>query len=100
MLASAAFCAWGLWCSSLTESQVVAGFLAFAGLLGSWFLSFYLAQSPAIPLADVLGACSLFAHLRPLLAGVVDTRDLLFFASLTGFFLYATVRVLESRKWR
>lgn len=91
---TAAFCAFGLLCSSLTESQVVAGFLTFGGLLLSW--AFAQVSGPLAFLSEF----SVLTHFVNMVGGAIDTKDLFFFLSLTGFFLFATVRVLESRQWR
>jgi ABC-2 type transport system permease protein len=32
--------------------------------------------------------------------GVVDTRTLVFYLSLTALFLFLTLRVVESRRWK
>jgi gliding motility-associated transport system permease protein len=32
--------------------------------------------------------------------GMVDTRTVIFYLSLTGFFLFLTLRAVESRRWR
>jgi ABC-2 type transport system permease protein len=96
----ASFAAFGLFCSSLTKSQVVAGFLTFGGLLLSWMLSFVAQSAPTNPVATFVGQWSVFSHFLAMLRGAIDTRDLVFFISLTLFFLFATTRVLESRRWR
>jgi ABC-2 type transport system permease protein len=96
----AAFVAFGLFCSSLTDNQVVAGFLTFGGLLLSWMLSFVPQAAPTSTVAEFIGQWSVFTHFVPMMQGAVDSRDLIFFASLVVLFLFATVRVLESRKWR
>jgi ABC-2 type transport system permease protein len=43
---------------------------------------------------------SIYSHFERMLQGAIDTKDLIFFASVVLLFLFATVRVLESRKWR
>jgi ABC-2 type transport system permease protein len=96
----AAFIAFGLFCSSLTESQVVAGFLAFGGLVISWLLSWLGEAATSSDLLAFLLQWSVYTHFQPMLAGAIDTKDLVFFLSITTLFLFATVRVLESRKWR
>lgn len=96
----ATFCAFGLLCSSLSESPVVAGFLTFGGLLLSWMLAFPAVASPDSAIARVAAEFSVLPHFSRMLGGAIDTQDLFFFASLCGFFLFATTRVLESRKWR
>ncbi len=93
----AAFIAVGLFCSSLTESQVVAGFLTFGALLISWMLSWLPETSPV---TDFIRQWSIFTHFTRMMEGAIDTKDIIFFLSLTILFLYATVRALESRKWR
>jgi len=96
---SAAFVAFGIFCSSLTDSQVVAGFLTFGGLLISWMAG-WLNQPGASATVSFITQWSIFTHFSQMLQGAIDTRDLVFFASFTLLFLFATVRVLESRQWR
>lgn len=97
---AATFCAFGLFCSSLTESQVVAGFLTFGGLLISWMLSSFVSTGTETGAVQILGELSILTHFRNMLGGTINTKDLVFFVSISFFFLLATVRVLESRKWR
>lgn len=98
--AGAAFGAWGLLCSSLTNSSVVAAFATFSGLIVSWLLGFLPRLLPGNTLAAAISSASISAHLDPMLRGVLDTRDLIFFASIVFGCWFATVRVLESRRWR
>lgn len=97
---AASFCAVGVFCSSLTDSQVVAGFLTFGALLGSWMLAWPAQAAPDNTLASFLSEVSLSTHFQRLMQGALTTKDLVFFVSITFFFLFATVRVLESRKWK
>jgi ABC-2 type transport system permease protein len=99
---SAVALAYGLFCSSLTDSQVVAGFLTFGGLLLSWMFSWLAgnAASAQNPVLEFLMHASIYSHFARMLQGALDTGDLVFFAGVTLFFLYATRQVLESRKWR
>lgn len=99
LCAGATFVSFGLFCSSVTASQVVAGFLTFGGLIFSWMLSIPGQQAEASDLMAFLSQFSILSHFELLLQGAVDTKDLIFFASVTAFFLYLTVRSLESRKW-
>jgi ABC-2 type transport system permease protein len=96
----AAFTAFGVFCSSLTSSQVVAGFLTFGGLLLSWMLSWPAQAAPGNAVIEFISQWSIFSHFSPMLDGAIDTRDLIFFVSIVLLCLFATVRVLESRKWR
>lgn len=93
--------AYGLFCSSLTDSQVVAGFLTFGGLLVSWMLS-WLRQMQFMTgsWTDIATRFSIFSHFERMLQGAIDTADLIFFLSIIVLCLFATVQVLQSRKWR
>src|SRR5581483_11060587 len=91
--------AYGLFVSSLTDSQVLAGFLTAVPLLLLWLLSWNEAASATATL-PFLRALSLFNHFQPFTVGVIDARDVFYFVSTAGVFLWATLRVLEARQWR
>ena len=96
----AATCAsYGLFVSSLTDSQVLAGFLTSMPLLLLWLLSWNEAATAATTL-PVLRAISLFNHFQPFAVGVIDLRDVFYFVFASGCFVWATLRVLEARQWR
>lgn len=95
-----AYLAIGLWISSLTENQIVAfimgvviTFLFF--MIGNPFVTM-LAPAPLVPLFNYLG---LGNHFESIGRGVIDSRDIIYYISLIGFFLFLNVRSLESRKW-
>jgi ABC-2 type transport system permease protein len=98
-LLAAACAAYGLFVSSCTDSQVLAGFLTLLPLLLLWFLSWNEATSPGGTL-PVVQAISLFNHFQPFTVGVIDARDVFFFVFLVGGFTWGTLRVLEARQWR
>lgn len=97
LLAGALLAGVGLFASSMTRNQVVAFIVAF---LISFALYLLGKTSMYLPLglsriADFVG---LDSHLEALSRGVVDSRDLIYFATSTGFFLFLThVRLALSR---
>ena len=96
----AAFLAIGIFVSGLTQNQIIALILAF--LIAIFLLlvdsTAVLSKVPAFlaPAFDFLGVRS---HFESIERGVIDSRDLLYFASVIGFFLYLNIRTIESRKW-
>ena len=38
-------------------------------------------------------------HLSNISRGVIDSRNIIYFISIIGLFLFSTVQVLNSRKW-
>jgi ABC-2 type transport system permease protein len=49
---------------------------------------------------SVLSFFGLFGQMRDFSRGVVDTRAVIFYLSLTLFFLFLTLRAVESRRWK
>jgi len=98
-LFAGACAAYGLFVSSLTDSQVLAGFLTAMPLLLLWLLSWNEAASAASTL-PVLRAISLFNHFLPFAVGLIEARDVFYFVGLAAICSWATLRVLEARQWR
>ncbi len=97
VLLAAACAAYGLFISSLTDSQVLAGFLTAMPLLLLWLLSWNEATAGgALP---VVRALSLFNHFQPFSVGVIDLRDVFYFVFATACLVWGTLRVLEARQW-
>ena len=99
LLMATAFVAVGLFTSSVTENQIIA---AVSGLVAMLLL--YIIGWPAQSAGDVLGPIlrylSVTDHFSELVQGVIDTRALVYFASLIGLALFLTMRSVESLRWR
>ena len=50
--------------------------------------------------SQVLSYFNLFDQMNDFARGVVDTRAVIFYVSATFFFLFLTLRVVESRRWK
>ena len=98
LLGSAAL-ALGVFASSLTENQVIAAAVAFGGLLLLWVIG-WISHSAGPGLGAFLTSLSLIEHLDRFLRGLLDTRDVVYYLSVTAFFLFLTHRVVESHRWR
>ena len=48
----------------------------------------------------MLSYFGLFDQMNDFARGVVDTRTVIFYVSVTLFFLFLTLRVVESRRWK
>lgn len=93
------FTAIGLWASALTRNQVVAFIIGFFVCFIFFLLNRVADFLPGI-LASFVRGFSVDAHFDALARGVLDTRDLLYWASGTAFFLAACLIIVQSRKWR
>jgi ABC-2 type transport system permease protein len=100
LLLGGCYLAIGLFASALTENQIVAYLLA-AAMTFALFAAgeaFVLVAAPP-PLVPLLAALGLGAHFTSIGRGVIDTRDVVYFASVIFLFLYLAVRRLEGRRW-
>ncbi|HSC86759.1 MAG TPA: ABC transporter permease [Polyangiaceae bacterium] len=98
-LYSAAAVSVGLLVSSLADSQAVAFFITFAVLAAFGFVSSSLAEQTTGALAGVLNYVSFEARMGGFARGLIDTRDVVFFVSITVLSLMVSFRALERRKW-
>ncbi len=100
LLMGAAYLSIGLWVSSYTENQIVAFILGVVVtfvffFIGSPFVTM-VAPSWLVPIMNYIG---LGNHIESIERGVIDSRDILYYLSITGFFLFYNVQSLGSRKW-
>ena len=89
----------GIFASALTKSQLIAvvvGAFILVFLVACWKL----AEVSDRPLNELFTWMSLHnKHQQPFMAGLINTQDVVFYVSLTYFFLFLATRVLESRRW-
>ncbi len=100
LLVGAAATAIGVLASCLTQSQIVAFFLALAILLITWYagsLLGFFTQAPASHLFQYVGG---FNRFQSFSLGQVTLKDTVYFLSLGVAALFVTTRLLDSRRWR
>jgi ABC-2 type transport system permease protein len=101
-MVAGAFLAVGSAISALTKNQVIAFVLAVAACFfltaaGTPVVTEFLSQR--IPqLADIARAISVTDRLGGFSRGIIAARDVIFFASFIGFFLFANTVAVDQRK--
>jgi ABC-2 type transport system permease protein len=104
LLFSAAAIGVGMMLSSLTESDVIAFFMTL-GVLGIvWAIGWIVAVAHSDNAAgnvfvDALGFLSFQTRYQSFPRGLIDTRAVVYFLSVTILCLLVSFRSLESRKW-
>jgi ABC-2 type transport system permease protein len=96
------FISLGCFASSLSHSQMAAAMIAFVLGVSLFALGFLAEALPATAhwQTQVISYFALFEQMRDFARGVVDTRAVTFYASATFLFLFLTLRVVESRRWK
>ncbi|MSU04474.1 MAG: hypothetical protein EXS23_04450 [Pedosphaera sp.] len=101
-LLGSVYVALGCFASALTRSQLIAAAVSY----GMGITIFLLSLRSLVPIpmagwqAKVFTYISLTEHLEDFSRGIIDTSNLVFYLSLTGMFLFLTLKVVESRRWK
>ncbi|TKJ42509.1 ABC transporter [candidate division LCP-89 bacterium B3_LCP] len=98
ILLGSTYLAIGIFASSTTENQIVAFIIGFAIIFVFFMLDKVLIFMPT-SMVSILEYLSTDYHFNSLARGVIDTRDIIYYLSLTAFALVLAGRSLESRKW-
>jgi len=100
------FIAAGIFSSSLTRSQLVAGLLTFAISFGLTIGLRYLGDpalfepEPDTLLATIVGHVQIFQHAEDFVSGVLDTRAPVLYFSVAGILLFLSMLALDARSVR
>lgn len=99
LLMGGSFVALGLFLSSLTRSQVVAGAATFAIALLLWIVSWF-GETGSETVRTLTSFLSVIEHYEDFSKGVIDTKHLAYYLSFIAFGLFLTVRSVDSERWR
>lgn len=102
ILTAALFVAVGLFCSSLTRSQIVAVVIAILILCLATVVPYMIRMSVANlrPFFLTMLDQAVYRRYSDFSKGVLDVGNIVFFVLSTAVFLFLTVKVLESRRWK
>jgi ABC-2 type transport system permease protein len=105
MLVGAMFLSFGLLASSVTRNQIIAYVIGMLMCVGVLFMNIFLNNLPGMqefpaikPIVEYIDLLEHMSH--GFSQGIVDTRNVVYYLSLTFLSLFVTVQVAESRKWK
>ncbi len=99
LLVGLSFLSIGIFSSAITENQIVAGLISFASLLVLWMIAFVDEIQEGV-LGKICNEISIYAHFEDFGKGVIGTGHIAYYILFSLFFLFLTLRVMESNKWR
>jgi len=97
ILLGSAYAAIGLFASSLTRNQIIACIVAIVICVPLTIVDQTLFLFPQGILLDLISFISANAHFSNIAKGIIDSRDLIYFASIAFMGLYATHLVMEEK---
>lgn len=89
----------GLFCSSLTDNQIVASLLTFCILLGSMLLVITVNATNNYLFALMIQYLTIPFHYEGFTRGLLRSYSFVYFISFLAFFFLLTLKSLQSRKW-
>jgi ABC-2 type transport system permease protein len=99
LLLATSFVAVGVLTSSLTENQIIAAVSCLVSLLLLYIIA-WPADNAGETIGAVLRYASLTEHFAQMVKGIIDSKDLVYFASVIVLALFLTHRSVESIRWR
>lgn len=98
ILLGGVYIAIGVLASSLTENQIIAFIVGFLIVIAFFMLDKMVMYAPE-NFSSTLEFLSTDYHYSSIARGVIDSRNMIYFASVIGFTLLLTTVSLERRKW-
>jgi ABC-2 type transport system permease protein len=99
LLMGGSFLSVGLFISSVTKNQIVAGFLTFAIFLMLWVINWMSDQSGPM-MAAVLKYLSITEHFDDFARGIIDTKHVIYYVTFITFGLFLTAKSVDMERWR
>ncbi len=98
ILLGASFIAFGVFASSLTESQIISAIVSVVGLLLMWLLQ-GIAPGLGGIWAKILNWFSLYSRTEDFFSGILSLGPIVYYLSFSAVFVFLTIRVIEKRRW-
>jgi ABC-2 type transport system permease protein len=99
LLLGSCFIAVGLFISSTTKNQMVAGAATFVVGLLFWIVSWF-ADSTGPTTSQVLSYLSITEHFDDFGKGIIDSKHVIYYLSFISFGLFLTLKSVDSERWR
>ena len=99
LLVGGALLAMGAFLSTLTKNQIVAGALTFGLFLLLWVLD-WVNQYSTSTVGKICSYIAFPPHLEQFTKGVIETKDVIYYLSVTALGLFLSKRSIESIRWK
>ena len=99
LLMGGTFIALGLFISSTTSNQIVAGVVTFVVFLLFWIIGWF-ADSAGPTIGPITQWLSITEHFDDFSKGIIDTKHVLYYLSLITFGLFMTAKSVDTERWR
>ncbi len=88
----------GLFASTMTSNQIVSAVVAGGILFALWFMGLAAGYLPEA-VGNIINYFSLSYYFPDFMRGIIDTRGVIYYLSITILFLFLSIRSLENSRW-
>jgi len=102
LLIGAFYVALGCLASALTNEQINAAVMTFVAIFGFFVTGLlgFIMNSPSQAIRDVISYFSAVEHMADFSRGLIDSRPIVWYTSMTVFVLFLNLQVFQYRKWK
>jgi len=102
LLLGAFYVALGCLASALTNEQINAAVMTFVAIFGFFVTGLlgFILNSPSQAVRDLISYFSAVEHMADFSRGIIDSRPLVWYISMTSFILFLNLQVFQYRKWK
>ena len=102
LLLGAFYVALGCLASALTNEQINAAVMTFVAIFGFFVTGLlgFILNSPSQAVRDIISYFSAVEHMADFSRGLIDSRPLVWYISMTAFTLFLNLQVFQYRKWK
>jgi len=88
----------GIFASTVTNNQIVSAVLAGLILFALWFVGTAASFLPE-NIGEIVSYFSFSTYYTDFITGIIDTRGIVFYLSISVLFLFLSIRSLENSRW-
>jgi ABC-2 type transport system permease protein len=99
LLMGGSFLSLGLFISSLTRNQIVAGMITFSVFLLLWIIN-WVSSFVSPTMQTVINYLSITEHFDDFAKGIIDTKHVIYYLSFISMGLFLTMKSVDSERWR
>ncbi len=102
VLLGAFYVSLGCLASALTNEQINAAIMTFVAIFGFFVTGLlgFILSSPSQAVRDVIAYFSAVEHMADFSRGIIDSRPVIWYLSMTSLVLFINLQVFQYRKWR
>jgi ABC-2 type transport system permease protein len=99
LLNACCYISMGLFFSSISHNQIIAGILSILGIIFLWMITWGGHLNSNYLVSEIFNYIGITSHFERILRGLIGTQDIIYYVTFVLFFGFLTVKSLGRRNW-